>query len=74
MKLTPTKVINEYRLNDSSGYRYVVVAELIPERGWTATVTMRCEGLITAEDAVEGLKDSAEFFLKHLAKLEKGTV
>jgi hypothetical protein len=74
MKLTPTRVVNEYHLKDKSGYSYLVTAEFFPGCGWTATLAMKCAGLNTAEAAVEGLKDSAEQFLKQLAKLEKGTV
>lgn len=70
MKLISTR--KTFHFDDASGYAFDVVAE-DTGRGWTATVTMRASGLVTAERAVDALGHSAEQFLRQLRRDTEGT-
>lgn len=62
MKLVATRKV--FHFEDESGYAFDVVAEETPGRGWTATVTMRAGGYITAEDAVRRVAETARAFIQ----------
>lgn len=62
MKLKATR--QEYELADESGYKFQVVAEYDPERGWTAHVSIRAGGYRTEMDAVERVVEHAEQFVR----------
>jgi hypothetical protein len=66
VNLTPTRLEHTYEAGDESGYRFTVVAERGAGGSWTATVTMETDGYITAEDAVRGLGDTAEEFVRQV--------
>lgn len=65
MNLVSTRKV--FHFEDASGYGFDAVAENTG-RGWTATVTMRASGLVTAEDAVRALEPAAEQFLRQLRR------
>ena len=64
MKLTATR--KAFRFEDESGYSFDVTAEETPDKGWSASVTMRTAGYIAAEDAVRRLVESAEAFVRQV--------
>ena len=64
MKLKATRM--QYEFKDRSGYRFDVVAEETPGRGWSASVTMTSAGLVSVDAALESLRPAVEQFLKQL--------
>ena len=60
MQLKATRL--EYRSEDAGGYGFDVVAEHHPDRGWSATVTMRTSGFETSQGAIAHLLYSAKAF------------
>lgn len=64
MKLKATR--QEYEFKDRSGYRFTVIAEETPGRGWSATVTMRAHGLVSTDAALDALRPPVEQFLRQL--------
>lgn len=61
MKLTATR--KTFHFENESGYSFDVEAEERPGRGWTATVTIRAGGYVTAEDAVRRVAETARAFI-----------
>lgn len=64
MELKATR--REYHFEDESGYAFDVLAEEHPDRGWSATVTMRTGGYMSAEDAIRRLTETADTFVKQV--------
>ena len=71
MKLKATRL--EFRSEDASGYAFDVTATCDEQRrGWSASVTMETDGMVSAEGAIEHLRHACEAFLRQLdAGIEK---
>lgn len=56
----------EFEFEDAGGYRFTVTAYLEPGQGWSASVSMRADGLRECDDAVKHLAHAARAFLRML--------
>lgn len=68
MKLTANSMTFEHKGED--GYAFTVDAVYDPEFGWSASVSMRSDGLKTPQSAVKHLRHSAEAFLRALNEMD----
>lgn len=66
IKLTPIASTAELEFGDASGYKFRINANLDPEWGWAAHITISSFGLKTQEDAIEALRPAVTHLLRML--------
>ena len=66
LNLKPTRMEQNYEVEDAGGYRFDIVAVHDEEVGWSASVRLASRGLKTADSAVRALEHSVRALLRML--------